>query len=67
MFTDMDVDHMKAYGMDLSSRDDVFRNADAIYADVSSGRMPPPASGESRWTSDMCQMFQAWQNQGGPP
>jgi hypothetical protein len=67
MFTDMDVDHMKAYGMDLSNRDDVFGHADAIYADVSTGRMPPTSSGESRWTSEMCQTFKTWQSQGGPP
>lgn len=66
MFTHMDVDHMIAF-MDLSSRDSVFQNADAIYSVVSSGSMPPSSSGEAAWTPEMCAMFQQWQSQGGPP
>lgn len=65
MFTQMDVDHMSGM-MDLSNRDSVFENADAIYDTVSSGSMPPPTSGETAWTPEMCATFKAWQNQGGP-
>lgn len=65
MFTDMDVDHMKK-AMDLSNRDSVFQHADAIYESVSTGRMPPPSSGEPRWTTEMCDRFKAWKDQGGP-
>jgi len=67
MFTDTDVAHMKPAGLDLSNRDDVLANADAIYSTVSSGAMPPPASGEPRWTPEMCERFKTWQQQGGPP
>ena len=66
MFTNMDVDHMKK-AMDLSDRDSVFQHAAAIYDSVSSGRMPPASSGETRWTPDMCAKFKNWQDQGGQP
>jgi hypothetical protein len=65
MFTQMDVDHMSAF-MNLSDRDSVFENADAIYDTVSAGVMPPQSSGESPWTPEMCATFKRWQEQGGP-
>ncbi|MFY9737606.1 MAG: hypothetical protein WAK11_01010 [Candidatus Cybelea sp.] len=61
MFTDMDVAHMKTAGIDLSDRNDVMTHADAIYRTVSTGAMPPPASGEVRWTTEMCDRFKRWQ------
>ncbi|MGR4065013.1 MAG: hypothetical protein ACLQPV_06155 [Vulcanimicrobiaceae bacterium] len=67
MFTEMDVAHMKGAGMDLSDRDAVKRNADAIYQTVSTGSMPPPPAGEPRWTSEMCDVFKRWHEQGCPP
>jgi hypothetical protein len=67
MFTDLDVAHMKPKGMDLSSKDDVKAHADAIYSAVSGGIMPPPSSGEARWTADMCERFKQWQLQDCPP
>ena len=66
MFTAMDVAHMSK-AMDLSNRDSVFAHADAIYAAVMSGHMPPASSGESRWTADACETFKDWKEQGGPP
>lgn len=66
MFSDTDVAHMSTM-MDLSDRDSVFENADAIYGTVSSGTMPPPSSGESRWTSEMCATFKRWADEGGKP
>ena len=66
MFTAMDVDHMK-HAMNLSDRDSVYEHADAIYESVSSGHMPPPSSGEARWTSEMCAKFKSWKEQGAPP
>lgn len=65
MFTETDVAHM-AMSFDLSKRDDVFAHADAIYAAVSNGSMPPPNTGET-WTPEMCAKFKAWQEAGGPP
>lgn len=67
MFTDMDVAHMKPAGIDLSSAENVKAHADAIYATVSSGSMPPPSSGEARWSPQMCETFKQWQLQGSPP
>ena len=67
MFTDMDVAHMKGLGIDLSSYDDVQRYAEAIYRTVSSGTMPPPTSGESPWTPEMCAKFKEWQRANCPP
>ena len=66
MFTDTDVDHMKAAGMDLSSYDDVKNNALGIYAVVSEGTMPPPGTGET-WSAQMCETFKQWQDQGCRP
>ena len=66
MFTDMDVAHMKNAKLDLSDRDSVFQHADAIYQTVTAGTMPPPSSGEPRWTPEMCATFKAWKEQGGP-
>ena len=65
MFTQMDIDHMASM-LDLSSRDTVFAHADAIYATVSSGSMPPPSSGEPQWTDQMCETFRQWKEAGGP-
>jgi uncharacterized membrane protein len=67
MFTDMDVDHMEAYGIDLSNRDDVEQHAIAIYAAVKEKTMPPANAGEPQWTDEMCARFKAWENQGFPP
>jgi hypothetical protein len=67
MFTDTDVAHMKGLNLDLSSRDDVEGSAQVIYDVVSDGSMPPPNSGEPRWTSAMCDVFKRWQEQGCPP
>jgi hypothetical protein len=64
MFTDIDILHMMS-SMNLGERDSVFEHADAIYATVSSGEMPPPDTGE-RWTSEMCATFKTWMEQGGP-
>jgi hypothetical protein len=67
MFTDLDVDHMKPAGMDLSNYDDVKKHAIAIYAAVSEGIMPPSGWNEERWTQEMCNAFKLWQEQGCPP
>lgn len=66
MFTQTDIDHMSAM-MDLSNRDSVYENAEAIYATVSSGSMPPPGSGQPRWTPEMCEKFKQWKDDGGKP
>jgi hypothetical protein len=67
MFTDMDVEHMKAFDVDLSDREAVEAHADAIYATVSSGAMPPSNSGEARWSDEMCARFDRWRKTGCSP
>lgn len=67
MFTDMDVEHMKAFDLDLSDKDTVEEHADAIYATVSQGSMPPSNSGEPRWSDDMCARFDRWRKTGCNP
>jgi hypothetical protein len=67
MFTDLDVAHMKPAGIDLSNKADVETHAEAIYETVSGGSMPPPSSGEGRWSPEMCERFNQWRSQGFPP
>ncbi len=67
MFTDLDVEHMRPFGMDLSQYDDVKAHAGAIYSVVVNGAMPPSSSGEARWTPEQCERFKAWQTQNCPP
>lgn len=66
LFTVTDVNHMKRYDLDLSSYDEVKEAADSILATVTSGKMPPPGTGD-RWSADMCETFEAWMKQGCPP
>ena len=68
LFTDLDVAHMKrATNLDLSDRGSVLAHADAIYETVSNGTMPPPSSGEPRWTTEMSAKFKRWRDEGGQP
>jgi len=67
LFTGADIEHMKRYGLDLSSRDDVAKQATNILAVVSAGTMPPPADGGEPWSQDMCGTFRRWMEQGCPP
>jgi hypothetical protein len=55
---------MKA--LNLADRHSVFQNAATIYDADLSGAMPPSSGGEARWSSDMCQPFKGWWDQGGP-
>lgn len=63
LFSDLDVDHMKPLGIDLSDASSVQESAAAIYSVVTEGTMPPPSSGE-RWSSEMCERFKRWMDQG---
>jgi hypothetical protein len=58
---------MKPAGIDLSDRADVEAHADAIYRAVSAGSMPPPSSGEARWSPEMCERFEQWRTGGCRP
>jgi hypothetical protein len=66
LFTDIDVDHMKRAGMDLSAKDSVTASAAKILAVVTSGAMPPPNE-QRRWSPQMCDLFKQWMDEGCPP
>ncbi len=65
MFTEIDVEHMRAFGLDLTLRDSVAKDAANILSVVSSGIMPPPAQNRT-WTKEMCAKFELWIDQGCP-
>jgi hypothetical protein len=66
LFTDLDVSHMKPFGIDLSERDDVEKHAQAILRTITDGSMPPKGTGE-RWTPEMCARFKSWADNGCSP
>jgi hypothetical protein len=62
MFTDMDIAHMKNFGVLLDDfgfmRDPA--NAQKVLNAVSSGAMPPSNSGETSWSPDQVELFRNW-------
>ncbi len=62
MFTDMDVAHMKSFGVLLDDfgfmREPA--NAQKVLDAVSSGTMPPSNSGETSWSPDQVDLFREW-------
>lgn len=62
MFTDMDIAHMKNFGVLLDDfgfmRDPA--NAQKVLNAVSSGAMPPSDSGETSWSPDQVELFRNW-------
>jgi|ERR1700691_2619799 len=67
LFTDEDVDHMGALGLDLSDQATVCQNADEILTRVTSDggdRMPPPP--REKWTANQIDLLRNWKNQGCP-
>ncbi len=62
MFTQTDIDHMKAQGLDLTSYDEVKNSAGGIYGQVAAGNMPPGAP----WTQDQVNTFLNWMTNGYP-
>lgn len=67
MFTDTDVEHMKPLGLDLSSHDDVAKQAKDIFSVVTAGTMPPPEDGGEPWSEQLCEIFRRWMDEGCPP
>ncbi len=62
LFTDMDIAHMKNYGVALDDfgymRDPA--HAQKVLDAVSAGAMPPSSSGEPSWSPDNVQLFRDW-------
>ncbi len=67
LFTDTDIEHMKVHGLDLSSCEDVTKEAKNIFSVVTAGTMPPPADGGEPWSQQMCETFRQWMDQRCPP
>ena len=68
LFRDVDVEHMKVYGLDLSSYQQVKDNAQSILDTVTSTddnvRMPPPP--DPPWIQAQIQLFRQWMADGFP-
>ena len=65
MFTDLDVAHMQAAGIDLASRDDCEKYALAIYHRKRRAcRHREPGK---PWSAEMCERFKKWWDQGCKP
>ncbi|HEY1272638.1 MAG TPA: hypothetical protein VGF08_11660 [Terriglobales bacterium] len=58
-----DVDSMKAYGIDLSSFDDVKAKSAAIYATLEDGSMPC----DEPWSKEKVALFKQWMDEGMAP
>jgi len=69
LFTDMDKDHMSHLGVTLGDYSYMRQpeHASDVYEQVSSGRMPPRASGEPPWSGDDVQRFKDWMDGGYQP
>lgn len=62
MFTQTDITHMQAQGLDLTSYDNVKSSAGGIYGQVAAGNMPPGAP----WPADQVATFLNWITNGYP-
>ena len=58
-----DVDGMKAYGLDLSSYEDVRAQATVIYALLENGSMPC----DGAWPEEQIRLFKKWMDDGMAP
>jgi hypothetical protein len=69
LFTAMDIDHMGRGGVALDDYSYMSQpaNAGSVYEQVSSGNMPPSASGEQPWSQEKIQLLQAWMDGGYLP
>jgi hypothetical protein len=63
LFRQMDVDAMKARGLDLSSYDDVSEQADEILSVLQDGSMPC----DQPWSQDWIKKFKQWITDGKQP
>jgi photosystem II stability/assembly factor-like uncharacterized protein len=61
-FTATDVDHMRPFGIDLSSYESVKDNIDRISTAIETKRMPPGG-----WSDEQIACFKEWRDAGMPP
>ncbi|MBY5337009.1 tyrosinase family protein [Rhizobium leguminosarum] len=57
-FEPVDIEHMRARGIDLATYEGVKKNATSIYSQTKSGSMPPEK--ESRWSTNRVKTFKNW-------
>jgi len=69
LFTQMDIDHMQGFGVELDSYDYMKDpgNAKSVYYQVSQKLMPPAHSGEDPWSEDKVALFDDWMEGGYQP
>jgi hypothetical protein len=62
LFTEMDVAHMRGFGVLLDDFDYMRDPAHSqkVLGAVSAGVMPPNSSGEPSWSPDRVQLFRDW-------
>ena len=62
LFTDMDIAHMKGFGVLLDDFDYMRDPAHAqkVLDALSAGAMPPSSSGEPSWPPDRVQLLRDW-------
>ena len=58
-----DVDSMQAYGLDLSSYEEVTARAPEIFAQLESGNMPC----DVKWPAEHLALFKRWMDEGMAP
>ena len=58
-----DVDTMQSFGLDLSSYEDVKKNAAGIYATLEDGSMPC----DGAWPEEQLSLFKRWIDEGLAP
>jgi len=63
LFRDKDINAMRAFGIDLSSYEDVKKRAQHIYARLSAKEMPC----DGPWAEQNVQKFKAWMQSGMEP
>jgi hypothetical protein len=69
LFTDMDIAHMKGFGVLLDDFDYMRDPAHAqkVLDALSAGAMPPSSSGESSWPPDRVRLLRDWITAGYQP
>ena len=69
LFTDMDIAHMKNFGVSLDDFDYMRdpAHAESVLRRVKSGSMPPKRSREPPWSAESVQLLQDWMAAGYQP
>jgi hypothetical protein len=70
LFTQIDIDHMAGYGVELDSYEwmRVPLNAQNVYVTVETKQMPPSrGGGAGPWSDDKVALFKAWMDGGYKP